>query len=177
MAKIIDHLMHLSFRIKNYERSLKFYCEGLGLEKMFSFTKKDFYEMTGETPQRGENLDAIWLTYLKIADGQYLELFPVPDEEVNKYDKEQSFFHFSLQVDDVVEAVKRLEANGITVYRLHKDILENKPVRGKFIPLKGGCNSLIAWIKDPDGNLIEIMEITSESLQRKHDKLLSEGNQ
>jgi catechol 2,3-dioxygenase-like lactoylglutathione lyase family enzyme len=177
MSNVIRGLMHLGLRVKNYEKSLSFYCDGLGFKKMFEFTKRDYYEMLSEggdvADRRDEN--SIWLTYLRITDGQYLELFPVPDEEVNKYEERQSFFHYSLQVDNIVEAVKRLRAHGIKVYSLHKDIAEGKQAPQKFVPLKGKCNSLIAWINDPDGNMIEIMELTEESLQRKYDKLLSKA--
>ena len=41
MSDVVCGLMHLSLRVKNYERSLDFYCNGLGLEKMFEYTKQD----------------------------------------------------------------------------------------------------------------------------------------
>ncbi len=177
MSKTIKNLMHIGLRVKNYEKSLEFYCGALGFEKMFEFTKKDFYEMLGkegetQKPSEVDN-DAIWLAYLRIKNEQYIELFPVPKEEVSEYRENQSFFHFSLQVDDIVEAVRKLRENGVAVYCLHNDIYENKPAPPVFVPLRGKCGLLIAWTQDPDGNFIELMELTEQSLQKKYDKILS----
>jgi catechol 2,3-dioxygenase-like lactoylglutathione lyase family enzyme len=173
MSKNISGLMHLGLRVKNYRKTLAFYCDALGFEKMFELTKKDLYQTmdqgSGEVKIRGDE-DAIWLAYLRIKDEQYLEIFPVPDEEVLPYNEKQSFFHLSLQVDDIVEKVRALQELGVTVYGLHKAIEEGKPVPPEFVPLRGKCGSLIAWIHDPDGNLIELMQLTDQSLQRQYDQ-------
>jgi lactoylglutathione lyase len=173
MAKIITGLMHLGLRVKNYRKTIEFYCDTLGFEKMFELTKRDLYltmdQGAKEVKIRGDE-DAIWLAYLRIKDEQYLEIFPVPDEEVLPYNEKQSFFHLSLQVDNIVETVRELRKRGVTVYSLHKDIAEGQPVPKEFVPLRGKCGSLIAWIHDPDGNLIEVMELTDQSLQRKYDR-------
>jgi lactoylglutathione lyase len=173
MARIISGLMHLGLRVKDYQKTLAFYCDALGFEKMFELTKRDLYltmdQGVKEVKIRGDE-DAIWLAYLRIKEEQYLEIFPVPDEEVLPYNEKQSFFHLSLQVDNMVEKVKELRKQGIIVYGLHKDISEGKAVPQKFVPIRGKCGSLIAWIHDPDGNLIELQELTDQSLQRKFDQ-------
>ena len=148
----IAGLMHFGLRVKNYRRTLDFYCDALGFKKMFELTKRDLYETmdqgVGEAKIRGDE-DAIWLAYLRIKNEQYLEIFPVPDEEVLPYNEKQSFFHLSLQVDDIVETVKEMRKRGVTVYSLHKDIAEGKPAPREFVPLRGRCGSLIAWIQEP----------------------------
>ncbi len=42
MSDVISGLMHVSLRVKDYQKALDFYCKGLGFEKMFAYTRKDF---------------------------------------------------------------------------------------------------------------------------------------
>jgi len=171
MSDVISGLMHLSLRVKDYEKSLDFYCNGMGFEKMFEYTKKDFYELDpSQAPKesRGDE-NNIWLAYLRIRPRQYLELFPVPHEEVAQHTT-QSFFHFSLQVDNIEKTVDVIRKRGIKIYKFGSDIARNKQVPKIFVPLVGKCRSRIAWTCDPDGNMIELMELTPQSHQRRFDE-------
>lgn len=171
MSDVISGLMHISLRVKDYQKSLDFYCKGLGFERMFAYTRKDFYEMDpSQKPakSKGDEND-VWLAYLRIKPGQYLEIFPVPAEQVKQY-KAQSFFHFSLQVGNIDETVATLRKRGIKIYKYSSDIAKDKRISGKFVPLIGKCNSRIAWTCDPDGNQIELMELTPQSHQRRYDE-------
>lgn len=175
MDKISGNVMHIGLRVKDYNASYKFYHDILGFEEMFTLYMKDQNEtkiQAGEEPipLTKEEEEQVWLTYLRIKNGQYMELFPVPKEEVSQYYGKQSFFHFSLQVDDLMQAVEKLRKHGVTIYTLHFDIITNTPAPEKFVPLPGRCGSLIAWIKDPDGNMIELMQLTDNSLQKKYDR-------
>ena len=166
--KISNNCMHIGLRVKDYEATMDFYNKGLGFEEVFTFKKEKLYKMleeAGNTVPDKSDADDIWLTYLRIKNEQYLELFPVPREEVSQFN-DQSFFHFSLQVDDINAAVAELRKRGINVYSLHIDAINDNPASEKFVPIKALCNSYIAWLKDPDGNLIELMELTNESLQK-----------
>lgn len=172
MQETISGLMHLSLRVKDYQKSLDFYCRGLDFKKMFEYTRRDLYELDpsqATKKSRGDEND-IWLAYLSIKQGQYLEIFPVPGEKVAKYNEKQSFFHFSLQVADVKKTVATLRKRGIKIYKFASDIPGKKAIRGRFVPLRGKCGSLIAWACDPDGNMIEIMELTEKSSQRIYDE-------
>jgi lactoylglutathione lyase len=171
MDQISNNCMHLGLRVKDYQAALDFYQGALGFEKVFTMHKSDFYQIMqasadGSAIEKKGDDDEVWLTYLRIKDEQYLEIFPVPDEEVDQFVDRQSFFHFSLQVDDIHVAVAKLKERGITVYNLHIDALKNHPAPVPFVPVQALCGSLIAWIKDPDGNLIEVMELTQNSMQR-----------
>lgn len=171
MSDVISSLMHLSLRVKDYQRSIDFYCRGLGFEKMFEYTRKDFYELDpSQAPKesRGDEKE-VWLAYLRIRPGQYLELFPVPEEEVVKHGN-QSFFHFSLRVDDIEKTVDILRKRGIKIYKFSSDIAQGKQIPEKFEPLIGKCRSRIAWTCDPDGNEIELMELTPQSAQIQYDE-------
>ncbi len=170
---LIRNLMHLGLRVKDFDASLRFYRDGLGLEEVFTLRKKVLYDMLAAegnpVPDRSDEGD-IWLGYLRIRNEQYLEIFPVPKEEVSQFTDRQSFFHFSLQCDDIVATVDGIRKRGILVSSLHVDALAERPVPECFDPVKAPCRSRIAWIKDPDGNLIELMQLMPDSLQRGKDR-------
>ena len=60
--------------------------------------------------------------------------------------------HMCLETDDVAELVKQLEAAGVAL----------------LMPLKLALDgNWQAWIEDPDGNRIELMQMDPDSLQLK----------
>ena len=80
-------------------------------------------------------------------DGRFIELFhseegmPTPDG---------SYMHLCLEVDDCAAAVAELERKGVTIR----------------IPIKRGRDdNLQAWIRDPDGRDIELMQLSPASGQ------------
>jgi len=175
MTQISTNCMHLGLRVKDYQATMAFYRDALGFDEVFTLTMQDFYETMsatedGQAIERNKPADAVWLTYLRIKDEQYLEIFPVDPDEIIPADPRASFFHFSLQVDDIDMAVTRLKEKDITVYNLHIDALEGHPAPEPFKAVTGRCGSRLAWVKDPDGNLIEVMQLMPESMQRKLDK-------
>lgn len=90
----------------------------------------------------------LMLVYLHIGGDRFLELFPNgPDPEAERV---QSFRHICLKTDDLQAAVQQLQAAGITIDR--------GPSLGKDANWQ-------AWITDPDGNPIELMQISPESPQ------------
>lgn len=171
--EIIRNLMHLGLRVHDLDATLAFYRDALGLAEVFQLKKRELYDMLeadgNAVPDRSDE-DSVWLVYLRIREKQYLEIFPVPTEEVSQFVDRQSFFHFSLQVEDIVKTVDEIRRRGITVSALHVDALAGRPVPATFVPIRARCNSLIAWVKDPDGNLIELMQLTEESLQQSLDR-------
>jgi catechol 2,3-dioxygenase-like lactoylglutathione lyase family enzyme len=80
MEKISRNCMHLGLRVKDYEATMAFYRDALGFEEIFTLLMRDFYETMelsadGTVPERTVDDDEVWLTYLRIQDGQYLEIF------------------------------------------------------------------------------------------------------
>jgi catechol 2,3-dioxygenase-like lactoylglutathione lyase family enzyme len=93
---------------------------------------------------------SLMLVYLHIAGDRFLELFPRgPEPDPTRV---QSFKHICLAVDDIYATVEHLRAQGITIDRE---------------PKLGLDNNLQAWITDPDGNAIELMQLSEDSPQRK----------
>ncbi len=68
----------------------------------------------------------------------------------NTYDKGNAYGHIAIEVDNIYQFCENLEANGAEVYR--------KPG-----PVKGG-STVIAFVRDPDGYAIELIQNKSISL-------------
>lgn len=92
---------------------------------------------------------SLMLIYLHIADDRFIEVFPngpSPEERAEK----QSFMHICLAVDDIEEFVEEIRGKGITI---------------DVEPKMGLDFNMQAWIADPDGNKIELMQYSPESPQ------------
>ncbi len=140
-------LGHVALRCKDIEAMRKFYVGQLGCEELFHLDNDD---------------GSLWLTYIRTAQGQYVELFPIDypgDNDARKF----SPHHFCFEVDDFAGYVKTLRERGVTVYDgpyLYHAEMGAPEARGE-----GMCGSLCAFIKDPEGNDIEIMQFTPDSMQ------------
>ena len=110
-----------------------------------------FYGVLGiEEAFRLHNDDgSLMLVYLHVSGDRFIEIFsggPAPDP-----DREQSFRHICLLTEDIGAAVERLREN-------------DAPVDSE--PLLGLDGNLQAWTHDPDGNQIELMQLSEDSPQR-----------
>ena len=134
---MIKSIAHLAFHVNDMEKSLKFYST-FGINKVFSISN-----------DKGEP----WIEYLKVADGQFIELFyskealePLPMWK-NKY-----YAHLCLAVEDIHAIAKTITDAGYE--------LVSPPKQGKD-------KNWQCWAGDPDGNAIEFMQIMPDSLQAK----------
>jgi lactoylglutathione lyase len=111
-----------------------------------------FYEKLGlkESFRLNHADGSLMLVYLHIAGDRFLELFPGgPEPDPARL---QSFKHICLATDDIHVTVEHLRAQGIAIDRE---------------PKLGLDNNLQAWITDPDGNAIELMQLSDDSPQRR----------
>jgi lactoylglutathione lyase len=93
---------------------------------------------------------SLMLIYLHVGGDRFLEIFPNgPAPDPNRV---HSFHHLCLLTDDLQGTVERLRERGVTI--------EQEPKQGLD-------HNLQAWIRDPDGNAIELMELSEASPQRK----------
>jgi glyoxylase I family protein len=116
-------------RVKDLEKSIKFYSEGLGFIERFSF---------GEDPKRTALMD--------IGDGNYFAI-----SQVDPYQDygDTIFRHIALRVDDCHAALELARAAGAEVTVETRDVtLTGEP------PLQ----IRIAFFKGPDGELIELFQ-------------------
>jgi lactoylglutathione lyase len=112
----------------------------------------DFYALLGITESFRLNRDdgSLRLIYMQVAGDRFIEIFPNgPEPDANR---QQSFKHICLLTDDLQGMVEALRALGVKIDRE---------------PAVGADLNRQAWIHDPDGNSIELMQLVEESPQRK----------
>jgi glyoxylase I family protein len=120
---------HLSIKVKDLEKSIKFYTEVLGFVLKASW---------GKPPKRTVLLDT--------GDGNYFE---ISQREQNQEWGEGIFRHIALRANDTNSAIKIAKKAGAEVTIEPRDVtLKNDPP----IPVR------IAFFKGPDGELIELFQ-------------------
>jgi lactoylglutathione lyase len=109
-----------------------------------------FYELLGlkESFRLNHDDGSVMLVYLHIGGDRFLELFPGGKLE----NPQNSFMHICLASDNLVSDVEMLRAKGVKI-----DI---EPKMGLDLNMQ-------AWISDPDGNAIELMQLSENSPQRQ----------
>lgn len=148
-----EHLGHTAFRASNYERSVRFYRDILGLKQKFTLQKPD------GTP---------WLTYMEISRGQFIEIFNWEGEIDNS---KAAFRHTCFVVPNIEEAAAELQAKGVQLWYGPSTIGDKAAV--PFQKRMGKCGSYGFFVVDPDGNELEFHEFTEKSLQLMNDEQLA----
>jgi lactoylglutathione lyase len=142
MTTGIDGLGHLALKVTDLDRSLRFWRDGVGLPEMERLRRED-----GTT----------WLVYLRITDTQFLELFPGAETDRAPGEGANGVNHICLSVVDIDKTAAALADNGIAL---------TSPISRGLDGNRG------AWIVDPDGNRIELMEMHPDCLQYRAVKAL-----
>jgi lactoylglutathione lyase len=126
------HLEYVGIRVTDFDRSLRFYTEQLGLKEL---RRKD---------ARADGL-GIWVVLQDAASGQQIELnwYPEGSRHGVPYVAGEGLDHLGFVVDDVAEAYERLVAAG---------------AEPAMPPAE--YEGLTACVKDPDGNWIEVYQKT-----------------
>jgi lactoylglutathione lyase len=138
----ITGIGHVAIKVADLERSLDYYVNKLGFAEMMRLHKDD---------------GSVWLVYLRITDEQYLEVFPGADGDRAPGWDANGLNHVCLTVDNIDPVLAQIEAAGLTL----------------LLPLKTAIDgNRQAWLEDPDGNRIELMEMAPDSLQYKAIKRL-----
>jgi lactoylglutathione lyase len=109
-----------------------------------------FYGMLGidEAFRLHHDDGSLMLVYLHVSGDRFIEVFPGgPSPEPGR---EQSFMHICLLTDDLHAAVEHLREIGAPIDRE---------------PAVGRDGNLQAWTRDPNGNEIELMQLSEESPQ------------
>jgi lactoylglutathione lyase len=133
----ITALAHVAIRVKDIDRSVAFYAGKLGFREMMRLNFAD---------------GRLMLVYLRITDTMFLELFPDGEGDAAPGKMAVGINHFCVEVDDLDAVIVRLAAAGI----------------GLSQPKKQGLDgNLQAWIEDPDGVRIELMQMAADSAQAK----------
>ncbi len=112
----------------------------------------EFYEHLGvhEAFRLHHDDGSLMLVYLHVAGDRFIEIFPGgPGADAQS---KGSFMHLCLLTEDLRSAVETLRAAGVAIDRE---------------PTTGLDTNLQAWISDPDGNAIELMQLSPDSPQRR----------
>lgn len=129
MAKILG-FHHTAIRSTDFDASVRFYTEVLGLKIKITW---------GEGDGRAAMIDA--------GDGNYVEIFARPTSSPVV---EGTILHFALRTDDCSAMLETVRAAGAEI------TMEPKPVTIHSnigpVPVK------IAFFKGPDGEIIELFE-------------------
>ena len=116
---VIKNLFHISIQADDYEKALEFYCEKLGFEQMFELNVGQFREMLDMSDGKEDKTQ--WLTYLRIAPEEYLEMFngainpPEFQKEKIVRHKDSPLESFALGCDSLEETIQKLKERGVEV--------------------------------------------------------------
>ena len=130
------NLLHTMLRVGNLQRSIDFYTQVLGMNLL----------RTTERPEQKYSL--AFVGYGKNPDHAELEL--TYNHGVESYEPGTAFGPIAIGVPDVYAACDRIRAAGGNITR--------EPG-----PVKGG-STVIAFVTDPDGYKIELIQRATESV-------------
>ncbi|MFG2126616.1 VOC family protein [Streptomyces sp. NPDC048751] len=144
-------VQHLAVRVSDIERSTRFYVETFGGKEVLHpyHTGKQMTEIIfglKDTDYR--------IGFIELPDGFGLELFQfLPDRNptIGVPQPEASFMHFAIAVDDVAATLARAVANGGESF-------------GDPAGWAPGDPAKYAYVKDPDGNILEVNDTTWERI-------------
>ena len=134
----ITGITHLAVTVKDMKKSLDFYTRVLGFRKAFDIPH----------PETGKP----WIEYLYVGNGQFVELFYDGTKDNPWSGELRGFNHICFQVDDIHSVVEHVKKEGAEI------------TSG---PMQGGDFNWQAWVTDPDGIRIELMQIDKQSPQYK----------
>jgi len=132
ISRIRPHrLLHTMLRVKKLERSIHFYTQHMGMKLL---RREDFPDQ------------AFSLAFLGFGEEQSHSLLELTyNWSQPSYDTGSAYGHLALACQDIYQLCDLLEREGVTIAR--------KPG-----PMSGNANELIAFIEDPDGYKIELIQ-------------------
>ena len=126
------HMLHTMLRVGDLDRSVRFYTDVVGMSLL----------RTTERPDQGYSL-----AFVAFGGGNkegQAELELTYNHGVSEYDLGSAYGHIALGVDDVAATCERIREAGGNITR-------------EAGPVKGG-KTIIAFVEDPDGYKIELIE-------------------
>jgi lactoylglutathione lyase len=136
------YLSYTGIRVTNLERSLKFYTQVFGLVEIargdHSSWGKGIYVLLGDR-WSGQKLELNW--------------YPPGSAFATSYQPGEGLDHLAFRVDDLPKFLERLRQEGVEGTGGAADHELPSGVR-------------VAYVKDPDGNWIELYDHPSESMPR-----------
>lgn len=128
-------ILHTMLRVGDLQRSIDFYTRVMGMRVL----------RTTDRPQQGYSL--AFVGYGDESTDAVLEL--TWNHGVDRYELGSAYGHIAIEVPDAAESCERIRAAGGKVVR-------------EAGPVKGG-STVIAFVEDPDGYRIELIERSGAS--------------
>lgn len=125
---------HVALQTSDFEKSLKFYTEGLGFEIYRTFVASS-----------GKNV-----ALLDIGGGSFFEIFSDGEKSDAKRDYAGRYFHLALEVKDAKAAYARAIEYGAEEM--------GKAPREMELPSNPPMPVVIGFVKGPDGEEIELFQ-------------------
>ena len=144
--RTVEGLSHVAIRVRDIQKSIRYYTEILGLQEAFRMYRED---------------GSLGTVYLYLAPGQYLELFSDGTRERDAGPDLIGMCHICLMTKDITGSYEAVRSRG--------GALDSGIKRGK-------SRCLMFWTHDPDGTQIEVMEMPPESMQAQADRRLAAGD-
>lgn len=159
-CSLLNYTTQLSLSVRDDINMVNFYTTGLGLKLAGTLTYGDLANYLSDnnqaTKQEIEELmlmrDTPWIDYIEVGPHQFIELIHEVTPKLVQPDRKKSFGyqHFCLEVSDIQSAWDAVLHNGIS------------PFTEIALGIEGAYQF---WIKDPDGNELELMQYTKDALQ------------
>lgn len=127
-------LLHTMIRVKDLDKSLKFYCDVLGMKLL---RQKDY---------PGGKFTLAFVGYGEESDHTVIEL--TYNWGVHEYEIGDAFGHIAIGVTDINKTCQEIKAQGGKITR--------EPG-----PMKHGT-TVIAFVEDPNGYKVELIEIDTQ---------------
>ena len=123
-------LLHTMLRVGDLKRSVEFYTQVMGMKLLRKHDNEEYRYTLAFIGYQDEN------------EGTVLEL--TYNWGVSEYELGSAYGHIAIEVDDAAAACETIRQNGGKVVR-------------EAGPVKGGT-TVIAFVEDPDGYKIELIE-------------------
>ncbi len=123
-------LLHTMLRVGDLKRSVEFYTQVMGMTLLRQHDNEEY------------QYSLAFVGYQPESEGAVIEL--TYNWGVTEYELGTAYGHIALEVDNAAEACERIRNNGGRVTR-------------EAGPVKGG-STVIAFVEDPDGYKIELIE-------------------
>lgn len=135
-SAIPSRVLYTMVRVRDLDRSIAFYRDALGMR-----------ELRRETFTEGR-FTLVFIGYGDEASNAVIELTYNWDE--SGYEHGTGYGHVALEVADIYAACAHLTKKGVKIVR--------EPGPMMFAPDETGAREVIAFIEDPDGYRIELIE-------------------
>ena len=139
----IQYLGHVGLAVSDLEKALHFYTHQLGLKEAFRLLNPE-----GTT---------VVLVYLRVNDNNFVELFPGATKQSVSQSNQTGIRHLGFFVKNLQATLRTLKSRGLA---LPDDAFE----KAAKVQADG---TLLYFIRDPDGNTIELSQIPPDSFQAK----------